>query len=460
MRAALLVTSFLALGSAAFAQSEDRAPASGTPNAMPVSAPQMALGSVLQGPIDVQTPITLPPAPGPVWTRLLGAARAWNYLWVSGGAGTAGAFAIHQYDLNGVYIQSFIQDMTQATASQWGVRDFAVDHANFRLWAGMEGRVMKLYTFNPNAGPNGTLSYTNTYILPTGGTFLSTQTVRALALDNSGTFYVKNFNTAMWKFTFNGTAFTYTGEYAGNAGASYGIAYDSFNDTLWQFDQNASAGTGSGTNDLVVFKEVNKSTGTLTGRQFDGNLTGTASSNLAGGVEFFNDGSGVTKLCALHQDTPDSVYIYELDVTVSPPVNYCTAGTTTNNCVAAISASAQPSVTAATACNISVTNVEGQKSGLIFYSITGQAAAPWNATSFLCVKAPTQRTGTQTSGGTASACDGTLSLDWNAFQAANPSALGNPWSAGNLVQVQAWFRDPPAGKATNLSNGVELTYQP
>ncbi|MCY3001345.1 MAG: hypothetical protein NTV21_06035 [Planctomycetota bacterium] len=142
------------------------------------------------------------------------------------------------------------------------------------------------------------------------------------------------------------------------------------------------------------------------------------------------------------------------------PTNYCTAGTTTNGCVASISASANPSVTAANACNITVTNVEGQKSGLIFYSITGQQAGAWNATSFLCVKAPTQRTATQTSGGTVSACDGTLSLDWNAFQTANPSALGNPWSSGDTVQVQAWFRDPPAGKATNLSDAVEMTYVP
>jgi hypothetical protein len=31
---------------------------------------------------------------------------------------------------------------------------------------------------------------------------------------------------------------------------------------------------------------------------------------------------------------------------------------------------------------------------------------------------------------------------------------------GNKAQVQAWFRDPPAGKATNLSNAIEMTYLP
>jgi hypothetical protein len=119
----------------------------------------------------------------------------------------------------------------------------------------------------------------------------------------------------------------------------------------------------------------------------------------------------------------------------------------------------QPERVLANACNITVANVEGQKSGLIFYSITGQLIQAWNATSFLCVKAPTQRTGTQTSGGTVNACDGTLSLDWNAFQPPTRRAR-QPLVGGNKVQVQAWFRDPPAGKATNLSNAIEMTYVP
>ena len=53
-----------------------------------------------------------------------------------------------------------------------------------------------------------------------------------------------------------------------------------------------------------------------------------------------------------------------------------------------------------------------------------------------------------------------FALDWNAFQSANPSALGHPWTAGSKAEVQAWYRDPPASKTTNLSNAVELTYSP
>jgi subtilisin-like proprotein convertase family protein len=148
----------------------------------------------------------------------------------------------------------------------------------------------------------------------------------------------------------------------------------------------------------------------------------------------------------------------------SAPLNYCTAGTTTNGCNASISGSAQPSASLANPCVLSVANVEGQKQGLIFYGVNNSGFTPtsWGpgSTSFLCVKSPNQRTGTQTSGGTAGLCNGSFTLDWNAYQAANPGALGNPFLAGGKVYAQAWFRDPPAPKTTNLSDALELTVQP
>jgi hypothetical protein len=148
---------------------------------------------------------------------------------------------------------------------------------------------------------------------------------------------------------------------------------------------------------------------------------------------------------------------------VSTPTIYCTAGTSTHGCTAAISATAQPSASLATPCVINVANVEGQKQGLIFYGNQPMSpATAWapGSTSFLCVKSPTQRTGTQSAGGTVGQCDGSFALDWNAFQAANPGALGNPFTSGDKVYAQAWFRDPPAAKTTNLSNAIEMTYQP
>jgi hypothetical protein len=148
-------------------------------------------------------------------------------------------------------------------------------------------------------------------------------------------------------------------------------------------------------------------------------------------------------------------------VGIQPPVAYCTAGTTTNGCVPSIAASGSPNLAHTAPCQITVSGVEGQKIGIVFYGISGRASTPWctGGTSFLCVKTPTQRTAPQSSGGTFNACDGVFTLDWNAYQNANPTALGNPWMLGAEADVQGWFRDPPSCKTTNLTNALELTYQ-
>ncbi|MFM7298266.1 MAG: choice-of-anchor tandem repeat NxxGxxAF-containing protein [Planctomycetota bacterium] len=143
------------------------------------------------------------------------------------------------------------------------------------------------------------------------------------------------------------------------------------------------------------------------------------------------------------------------------PQSYCTAGTTTNGCVASITANANPKIDHSNAVTVSVAGAEGQKAGLIYYGLT-RHLAPWCAsggTSFLCVKAPTQRTGVQDTAGTANACDGAMTLDWSALQIGG-GTLGSPFTAGNKVDLQAWFRDPTACRTTNLTNAVELTYQP
>jgi hypothetical protein len=138
--------------------------------------------------------------------------------------------------------------------------------------------------------------------------------------------------------------------------------------------------------------------------------------------------------------------------------NYCTAGTSTNLCTPSIVAVGSPSVSQSSGFSLRVLNLEGQKQGLIFYGLSGSAISPWSptSTSFLCVKAPTQRMTLAPSGGTLNQCNGTFSTDWLQFLASNPSALGAPIGAGTTVHAQAWYRDPPAPKTTNLSNAIQF----
>ncbi|MCC7011301.1 MAG: hypothetical protein IT454_01965 [Planctomycetes bacterium] len=149
---------------------------------------------------------------------------------------------------------------------------------------------------------------------------------------------------------------------------------------------------------------------------------------------------------------------------VSGPVAYCTSGTSSNGCNPSISAAAQPSATLATACVLNVAGVDGQKNSLIFYGVNNAGFTPqqWGigSTSFLCVKAPTQRMNSQNTGGTPGQCNGSVTQSWNGYLGANPNALGAPFSAGQKVYAQAWYRDPAAVKTTNLSDALELTVVP
>lgn len=140
------------------------------------------------------------------------------------------------------------------------------------------------------------------------------------------------------------------------------------------------------------------------------------------------------------------------------PVAYCTAGVTSGGCSAVLASIGQASASAANGFVVSASGVDGQRQGLFFYGLAGEQALAWGASSsFLCVKPPTQRTLLQSSGGSPGACDGAFSLDWNTFRAANAGALGAPFSGGEQVWMQAWFRDPPSAKTTSLSDALRFT---
>ena len=181
------------------------------------------------------------------------------------------------------------------------------------------------------------------------------------------------------------------------------------------------------------------------------------------GVTFVVDNTRNVAL-SLFWDRPlgqNELYVAGLAGCAAQPISYCTAGTTTNGCVPTISWSGTPSASLASPFSIEVTQVEGQKQGILFYSIDGRAAVAWGtSTSFLCVKSPTQRTGTQNAGGTLNVCDGSFSLDWNAFVQSNPTALGAPFLQGQAIYAQCWFRDPPSPKTTNLSDALEFVLAP
>ncbi len=143
--------------------------------------------------------------------------------------------------------------------------------------------------------------------------------------------------------------------------------------------------------------------------------------------------------------------------------SYCTAGTSTAGCVPVIATTGLPSASASSGFVVDINGLEGQRAGLVFYTVLGpRPPVLWapGSSSYLCVKSPTQRTGSQNSGGTAGACNGSFTLDVLDYWSTHPSALGQPVTAGLVVDLQAWYRDPAAPGTTNLSGALQFTACP
>lgn len=144
---------------------------------------------------------------------------------------------------------------------------------------------------------------------------------------------------------------------------------------------------------------------------------------------------------------------------VASCVNYCTAGVSTNGCVATMSCSGVPSAGALSGYVLTTSGLEGQKNALMRFSVTGRNATVWAAgsSSFLCIKAPHVKLGgVQNSGGTFGACDGVIQVDFLAWAASHAW----PLLVGSDYYVQTFYKDPPAPKSINLSDGLEFTIVP
>ncbi|MCC7172580.1 MAG: FG-GAP repeat protein [Planctomycetes bacterium] len=139
---------------------------------------------------------------------------------------------------------------------------------------------------------------------------------------------------------------------------------------------------------------------------------------------------------------------------------YCTAKTNSKGCVPAISATGAPSISTGSGFVLGASGVLNNKSGLLFYSVAGAQALPFQGGS-LCIKPPIKRTGVQNSGGNPppNDCSGALAFDFNAYVALgiDPAVV-----ASRMVWAQFWSRDPGFSPPNNtsLTDAVEFVLQP
>lgn len=148
---------------------------------------------------------------------------------------------------------------------------------------------------------------------------------------------------------------------------------------------------------------------------------------------------------------------------VVPTVSNCQTGATVlQGCQSVASTVGLPSASAPGGFFVSFGSLNSGVNGVVYYGISGPTTGPWSAQSIQCVKSPVQRLngipGASGSTGGAGFCQGNYTVNFNAIiQGAFPGLLGVPMAAGQGVNVQAWFRDPPATKTTQLSDSVGFT---
>jgi hypothetical protein len=142
-------------------------------------------------------------------------------------------------------------------------------------------------------------------------------------------------------------------------------------------------------------------------------------------------------------------------------VSYCTAGTSSNGCVATMSASGTPSASASSGFVLSAHSLEGVKLGLFFYGTAGIAAVPMGLELERVVRQATD------------AAHGRASLERrvDAVQrdvvarlerlcATHPGRTRSAVRRGDEVWSQCWCRDPNSAKTTALSDALYFALEP
>jgi hypothetical protein len=175
------------------------------------------------------------------------------------------------------------------------------------------------------------------------------------------------------------------------------------------------------------------------------------------------DLDGVGDICELFNGTATDFNGNQIPDNCEPgvTVSYCTAGTSLAGCVPTMSAAGVASASATSGYSLTVSNVNGQRFGIIYYSITGaHPTPPPFGAGLLCVNAPRQRMGNTFSNGTAGLCDGVLVEDFLGFVATHPGALGVPFAAGMTVNFQATVRDNGNLQNRVMSDALQVTLLP
>jgi plastocyanin len=149
---------------------------------------------------------------------------------------------------------------------------------------------------------------------------------------------------------------------------------------------------------------------------------------------------------------------FQKDPSHHHPEIYCQAKVNSQGCTPQIGSSGHASASEPDPFAISAAQVLNNKSGIFFYGLSGQLAAPFQGGT-MCVAPPRRRTPVQGSGGNPPPddCSGAFSFDFNALiqGGSNPSLV-----PGVHVNGQYWYRDPQTASTTGLTDAIEFAVEP
>ena len=394
----------------------------------------------------------------------LAVVTAWSCLWISGDGNGA---KLHRYRLNGT--TATIQQSFDVSA---GGNIDAPNSLMARNVPESGATKRRIIVSDTDASIDISANYNwNSTAGSLGYRGISGSSLKTEAVDNvpvSTTTYrvwSEQSNGDIWKLTLDANdTLTFVLGWTPPPGLDIvDLAYDHRSGVLWALSRTNPCG---GVTNLCEFVPLDPDTGAIVGPRFMGDLTlGTPNIGLSCDIAVSPVDPSRLAIVALHETgVDDTVVYYALDsFSASSPTSYCTAGTSSSGCVPQLTTTLNPSIIGLYDTTLTVAPMEGQKTGLIFYGMTGPVAIPWGSgsSSYLCVKAPTQRIApAQNSGGTPGQCNGVFTLDFLSFVYANAGAMGQPFAIGQTFHAQAWYRDPPAPKTTNLSDGLMLTWEP
>jgi len=142
------------------------------------------------------------------------------------------------------------------------------------------------------------------------------------------------------------------------------------------------------------------------------------------------------------------------------PEIYCNAKTNSQGCTPMLAVNGFGSLSDTNPFDLSATMLINNQFGLLFYSLDGPAATPFQGGT-LCIEPMLRYTPVQMTGGNAGGadCSGTLDFDFNQWlQGGNDPSI----VAGTRVNAQFFYRDPmnPDGTGYGLTEAVEFFVLP